>query len=707
VTKTRRSILWRLRRPLFLVALLLTAALSGIGYVLARVPLPEEDVPVETTFLYDADGNKLAELSGGENRTSVRLEEISQHLIDAVLAAEDRAFYRHPGVNFASIVRAAIADLRGRPLQGGSTITQQYVKLVFVGTERTIVRKLKEATLAVKLERELSKDEILERYLNRVYFGRGAHGAQAAAEAYFGKDVAELGVAEAAYLAGLIRAPEDADASRFPEEADARRDLVLDAMVDEGYIDAAERDAIEATPVSSYVRVRDEVVQDKVAAPEAGTQYFVEHVRRQLAARFGDARVNGGGLRVYTSLDVDLQRAAQRAVYADVLNQPGDPAGALVAIDADGYVRAMVGGRDWNDTADPYARVNFATGVEGGGTGRQAGSSFKPFVLATAVADGYSVESAFDAPASIVFPGANGGRDYRVRNYENVGYGRMNLVDATARSVNTVYAKLIDAIGPARVATIAGELGIRSEVPPLLSITLGTPSVSVLEMASAYLTFARRGERVDPNVIVKVTDSDGKVLWEPEVRRTRVMGEEEADVVNHVLQQVVRRGTGTRARLDTPVAGKTGTTQSYGDAWFVGYTPRLSTAVWIGFPEGQDHELRGVHGINVTGGSLPAEIWKRFMDVATDDERYRGEFVEPVDLGGELIRDAGRLREGDDEPTTTTSSSVPPDASSSTTTTPESESEDTSTTTSSSVPDEEESTTTSSSTTSTTGVPVG
>ena len=273
----KRSIIWRLRRPLFLAALLAIAGMSGVGYVLARVPLPEADPPVETTFLYDAHGNKLAELSGGENRTSVALEDVGDNLLNAVLASEDRDFFRHPGVNFASITRAAFADLRGKPLQGGSTITQQYVKLVFVGTERTIVRKLKEATLAIKLERKLAKEEILERYLNRIYFGRGAHGVQAAAEAYFRKGVGELTIPEAAYLAGLIRAPEAADSSRDPQEADRRRDLVLDAMVEEGYLEAGDRDEMVAIPVAAYTRARDDVVRDKIVGGDGHGDELVAH----------------------------------------------------------------------------------------------------------------------------------------------------------------------------------------------------------------------------------------------------------------------------------------------------------------------------------------------------------------------------------------------------------------------------------------------
>jgi penicillin-binding protein 1A len=585
----------------------------------------------------------------------VPLEQVSPKLVDAVLASEDRDFFRHPGVNFAAITRAAIADLRGKQLQGGSTITQQYVKQVYVGTERTIVRKLKEATLAVKLERKLSKQEILERYLNRIYFGRGAHGVEAAAQAYFGKDVRDLDVREAAYLAGLIRGPEAADASTHAKEADRRRNLVLDALVRDKKIKASERDDIRAVPVASYTRPRADVVRDKIAAPDTGTQYFVEYVRRQMAARFGDAAVNGGGLRVYTTIDLGLQRAAHDAVYGQVLNRPGDPAGALVSVDDNGFVRAMVGGRDW-DSADPYARVNFAVGTDGGGTGRQAGSSFKPFVLATAVADGFTVESAFEAPPKLVFPKANNGKDYTVRNYENESFDRMNLVDATAHSVNTVYAQLIEALGPQRVVSFAERLGITSPLSPVLSLTLGTPSVSVLEMADAYLTFATRGLHVAPQTVVKVTDAKGTVLWQPRIDKARVMEEHEADVVSYVLEQVVDHGTGTRAALSTPVAGKTGTTQSYGDAWFVGYTPGMSTAVWVGFPEGQDHELRNVHGINVTGGTLPADIWHRYMTVATKDARYRGAFRDPGDLGGKLVPTSGRM--STEESTTSTSSTT-------------------------------------------------
>jgi penicillin-binding protein 1A len=667
MTTGRRSLVWRLRRLWYLVGLLTVASVSGVGYVLAQVPLPVADQPVETTFLYDTGGNKLAELAGSENRTSVHLDAVSPHLVAAVLAGEDHDFFRHPGVDIGAIARATVADLRGKPLQGGSTITQQYVKNTYVGDERSLARKLKEAVLAVKLERKLPKAEILERYLNTVYFGRGAYGVQAAAKAYYFTSVDQLDVRQAAFLAGLIRAPEAADPSLHPAEADRRRDLVVAAMLDEHAITPAEATAARAEPVAAWSRPRADVVHDRYVDAQFATPYVVEHVRRQLRALgFTDDQINGGGLRVTTSLDLHLQEAAYRAVYTDTLNQAGDPAGALVAVDTDGWVRAMVGGRDW-DASMPYARVNLATGRSGGGTGRQPGSSFKPMALAAAVDAGYSSESAFDAPASFTFPKADNGKDYKVSNFEGEAFDRLNLVDATRLSANTVYAQLVDALGPERVAAMARRLGITSDVPPVLSISLGTPFVSVVEMADAYLTFATGGIQVAPELIERVTDQDGNVLYAPQVRRQRVLQQHTADVVTWALRQVVGSGTGTRAQLPVDAAGKTGTTQDHGDAWFVGYTPGLSTAVWMGYPEGQKHRMEHVHGIKVTGGSLPAQAWQRFMAVATKDPRYAGRFGPKPDLTtGRVV--PGSARMSATTTTTSTTSTTVPGATTSTTT---------------------------------------
>ena len=424
-----RSWVWRYRRLLFLGGLLAFTALAGALFVLTRVELPRAGTLAQTTFLTDAGGGRLASIDAGENRVSVDLEQVPKVVVDAVLATEDKNFYRHGGIDPVGIVRATVADLRGKPLQGGSTITQQYVKNTYLGRERTIWRKLKEASMAVKVEHKYDKREILERYLNTVYFGRGAYGVQAAARTWFGKDVSQLGLNEGAYLAGLIRAPEVADVDRSPDVARARRDRTLSAMARNGFITAKERTDAAAVALrqddGGFVidRRRQE---PQIVAFEKGTQYFVEYVRRQLVEQYGTDLVYTGGLRVKTTLDLRLQTQAYDAVYG-LLDRPDDPAGALVAVDGDGRVKAMVGGRDFNQS-----KVNLAVGQEGGGSGRQAGSTFKPFTLAAIVKEGFTVESAFKGPPKIVFPKADNGKDYTVSNFENEDLGvSVNLIDAT------------------------------------------------------------------------------------------------------------------------------------------------------------------------------------------------------------------------------------------------------------------------------------
>ncbi|MBI1844665.1 MAG: transglycosylase domain-containing protein [Actinobacteria bacterium] len=649
----RRNILWRFRRVLFLLGLLFVLGVSGTVYVLSQVPLPEADPPLETTFLFDAKGRKLAELSNQENRVSKKLDEMAPVLVDAVIAAEDRDFFSHRGVNGRAIARALIADLRGRSLQGGSTITQQYVKNVFLSHERTILRKLKEATLAVKLERELTKKEILERYLNTIYLGRGASGVEAASQVYFGKSVTEIDLQEAAYLAGLITGPEPADASRNPDVADQRRNRVLNALVQEGHLTDRERDKLVKVPVRSYVKERTGFRQARVVGEDIGARYFVEAVRAELIAIYGEARVSGGGLRVNTTLDLDLQAAAFEGVYG-TLDRPEDPAGALVSLDTDGRVRAMVGGRDWD-----VSKVNYAMGTAGGGTGRQPGSTFKPIVLAELVRQGYSVESVLDSPAQLIIPGADAGKDWVVNNYGGAAHGPLNIIDATKVSSNTVYAQLAQVLKPARIAENAKRLGIDSEVPAEASIALGTATVSVMEMADAYLTFATRGLQVEPTLLESVADSNGVVLDEEAPFKRRVLEPEQADVVNMVLQGTVTAGgTGAGANFGKPLAGKTGTTTQNGDAWFIGYTPKLATAVWMGYPEGQERRLLNIHGVaTVTGGSLPAGIFRRYMTVVARDSDYIGGFRAPASLTGRLL---GVPPEVIDPNATTTSSSIVP-----------------------------------------------
>jgi penicillin-binding protein 1A len=650
--KTRRSWLWRYRRVLFLLAFLVATAGAGVLFVLFQAPLPPAPSLAslkQTTFLTDANGQRLATFHGAENRTIVTLDKVPPIVRQAVVAVEDRNFYEHSGVDPIGITRALITDLRHRNVkQGGSTITQQYVKNTYVGRERSAWRKIREAVISVKLERQLTKDEILERYLNTIYFGRGAYGVQAAAQAYFGRDVTELGLPEAAFLAGIIRSPERADPAVDPDLAEQRRRLTLRSMERDGYITGAQRRQVEATPlwgISGYVVPREQLArQTEVALPDKGTQYFVEYVRRFLVDRYGEQAVYGGGLRVRTTLDLTAQARAYDAVYG-FLDRRGDPSGALVAMDPDGRVKAMVGGRDF-----ATLKVNLAAGRAGGGVGRQAGSTFKVFALAQAVREGYTVESAFAAPKQVEFELA-GGEMWRPSNYEGASYPRMNLVDATKKSVNTVYAQLVMLLGPEKVAQMAEEMGVTSDLAPHPSLVLGTQNVSVLEMATAYNTLANRGVRADPQVVLEVTDADGNRIETFHPDRRRVLEREQADVVNSVLRQVVESGTGAEAAFGKPSAGKTGTTQDYGDAWYIGYTPKLTAAVWMGYPEGQSHRMLNVHGKKVSGGTWPAVIFRRFMSTATRD-LDTGDFPRVTRFPGKVLK-GDRISFRDVSPTTT------------------------------------------------------
>jgi penicillin-binding protein 1A len=608
-----RGRLWRYRRLLFLLWLLGFSALAGAAWLLTQVPLPTEAHQAQTTFLTDAKGVRLAALESSENREAIPLSRVPPVVVDAVVSTEDRNFFHHGAIDPVGLARATVADIRGRGvLQGGSTITQQYVKNIYADSRRSLWRKLREAALAVKVEHRYGKRQILERYLNTIYLGRGAYGVQAAARAYFGKDAADLGLPEASYLAGLIRSPVSADARRNPAGAAARRSLTLRAMVRDHHITSAQRARVEGVPVESYVvEASTSVAGATVTAPDKGTQYFVDSVRRQLLQRFSEEEVLRGGLRVRTSLDLGLQAAAYDAVYGFL--KPAEPAGALVAVDDQGQVKAMVGGRDW-----AASKVNLALGAEGGGTGRQAGSTFKPFLLAETVREGYSVQSTLPGPPTVVLPRADNGKDYTVTNYEDADAGpSVSLVDATAQSVNTVYAQLESAIGPQKLATLAQQMGVRSPLSPDYSLVLGSADVSVLEMAGAYSTLANRGVRIDPVSILEVRTAGGTVLFRARPLHTKVLERSDADIVNYCLRQVVDRGTGTAARLSRPAAGKTGTTEDYGDAWFVGFTPRLTAAVWMGWPEGASRKMTDVRGRKVNGGSFPAVIWRRFMEQAS------------------------------------------------------------------------------------------
>ncbi|CAN5896035.1 penicillin-binding protein 1A [soil metagenome] len=605
-----------------------SAAMSVLGALLAVLWLANFSVPdaapqAQSSRVLAADGRLIATLHGEEDRTVVDLQDISEHLRSGVLLAEDREFFQHKGMSYKGIARAAFTNLAGGGIrQGGSTITQQYVRNVFpsIGRERTLTRKVKEAFLAIQVEQELSKNEIMESYLNTVYFGRGAYGAQAAARTYFKVPAADLTAGQAAYLAGVIRAPELYQIDENPKDATHLRNQVIDSMVEAETITEGQGRAAKKEKLADQFKPG---VSVEVESPRAG--YFLEYVRRNLRSEFGltDAQILRGGLTISTTLDLNMQTAAEDAVR-EVLNQPDDPEAALVAMGPQGEIKAMVGGRDV-DSISRSRGFNFAADGGKTGGGRQAGSAFKPFALAAFLSSGKSLESTFSgaSPAEITSGRCRNkdGTPWKVSNFENASFGSLNVTGATLNSVNTVYAEMMNrAVTPTKFIETAGRAGI--EIPKSDSgcaLALGTTDVTPLEVARAYTTFAQRGNRPDPISVVKITEPNGNLLVEATPKVEPAIERNVADTVNFVLEQNVRYGTGTGAKIGRPAAGKTGTTQNYANAWFAGYTPNLTAVVWMGYAPGEDgsiKEMTDVRGTEVTGGSLPAAIWRRFMTAA-------------------------------------------------------------------------------------------
>ncbi|MGH8973478.1 MAG: PBP1A family penicillin-binding protein [Acidimicrobiia bacterium] len=584
----------------------------GSGACAYQVEVTAPPVGATSTKVFAADGTLITTLHAEQDREEVALAEIAPSLRQAVVAIEDSRFFTHKGVDFRALARAVQRNAAaGRVTEGGSTITQQYVKNVLLDPSQNLDRKLKEAVLAFQLERKYTKETILERYLNRIYFGNGAYGVQAAARSYFAKSVADLALPESALLAGLIAAPERYDPFDHPEAAQARRDVVLERMRELKVVPEADVTAARAAPMG---------VVERPAAERYPAGHFVERVKRFVLddPRFGTTpperrrTLFEGGLRVHTTLNLDIQAKAEEAVAAVLAAGGADgPAGAMVILDpANGYVRALVGGRDFFG-GTPEAKFDLATqGM------RQSGSSFKPFVLAAALDKGVPLEKVLDAPGSLSVPMPDGQPAWVVENYEGSGGPPTNLTEATVASVNTVYAQLITEIGPQAAVDMARTLGVRTDLKPYPSAVLGTNEVTVLDMASAYGTFAADGVHADPVLVTEITRADGSVLYRRPSTRTRVLSPEVARKVTAVLGEVVNRGTGVRAQIGRAVAGKTGTAQQWRDAWFVGYTPDLVGAVWIGFPDAQRSMTPPATPMNVTGGSWPAEIWNRAMSAA-------------------------------------------------------------------------------------------
>ncbi len=596
--------------------------LASCSYETVTLP-PVLPTPSENSSIYAADGTLITTLEAEQNRQNIALEKLPEFLPQAVIAIEDERFYEHSGVDLTAVLRAAAANARAGEITGGaSTITQQYVKNVYLSGEQTVSRKVEEAALAFQIERSYSKDLILELYLNTIYFGRGQYGVQSASYEYFGKPVTEVTLAEAALLAGMIQSPSNVDPYLRPERALARRNVVLERMLELDMID--EERFERASGAGLRLATEGTAVAGEERYPAA---YFVEEVKQWIIndPRFGSTRserINllfGGGLRIQTTIDLDLQAQAEAAV-ARVLADPATyPQAALTTLDPrNGHVLAMVGGRDyWGP--EPYARYNLATGK-----GRQSGSSFKPVVLASALESGMPIVNQYNGPGAISIP-RHEAPTWNVRG----GCGRVTLVEATVQSCNTVYAQLIMDVGGPEAIETAHRLGVRSELQTNEAAVLGTNDVTTMDMATAFSTFANHGVRVDPVLVTRIVKADGTVLYENEYRQEKVLGPAVADLVTWTLQQVVQRGTGTRAQLpDRPAAGKTGTTENSWDAWFVGYTPQRATAVWVGFAEEPIPMEPPTTPITVFGGTWPAEIWREVM-VAAHSGLAPAEFVDP------------------------------------------------------------------------------
>lgn len=582
------------------LAVLLGAVVVGsVWYFAIARDLPKPGTQArgrdQSSLITDRNGEEITKLFAEQDRTDRALSDMPVPLRQAVIATEDKRYYEHKGVDPWGIARALWVDITQGKRHGGSTITQQYVVNAFVERESTLTRKVKEAMLAYRVEKQLSKDEILELYLNTIYFGHGAYGVESAAEVYFGAQVEDLTSAQCAMIAGVIKSPGRYSPYLDPEAAKERRDTVLMQMNEQGYLTAEEKKTAQA----------EEIVL--VGLKQASTQapYFIEYVKAQLAEEYGAEALYRGGIKVKTTIDLRMQRAAEKAV-ADALDQPDDPSAALVAINPiTGEILAMVGGRD-------FETQQFNVAVQGK---RQPGSAFKPFVLASALNQGVLPEQTFPAgPASFAL---KNGQTWTVTGASGGNAGQMRLREATEKSVNSVFAKLILDTDPKKTVKMAEKLGIHSGVEPVPAIALGglEHGVSPLEMASAYGTLAAGGKQTVPYGIAEVLDSKDESIFSAETSATQAIDPALAYLTTDILRGVISKGTGTAAKIGRPAAGKTGTTQEYRDAWFVGYTPQLVCAVWVGYPDTQ-REMKSVHGRRVTGGSFPAEIWAQFMKSA-------------------------------------------------------------------------------------------
>lgn len=614
--KKKTGALHRLR--MFIALCFVIFAGLGFGYIFAAYQsLPQVGNnmrPAVSSQVFDIHGRLITTLHSDQNRLPIDINKVPQNLQNAFIAAEDNRFYDHIGIDPIGIVRAIVTNVTNRGIaQGGSTITQQLAKNAFLSQEQTMKRKIQEAMLALEIERKYSKKEILEMYMNQIYFGQGAYGIQTAAKTYFGKDVDQLTLAQCAMLAGLPKSPNYYSPFNNLQEAKNRKNTVVDQMVKYGYISEEEGAQAKAADL--------DLTENKQTSENPESASFVDYVSREVANRYGDDALYKEGLKIYTTMDAEKQHAAVQALknlpdnYTDE-NGLTQPQGAIVSIDPKtGHILAMVGGRG----QDSFNRASQAV--------RQPGSAFKPFVYVTALQHGMT-------PSTTMEDKKVSYGSWTPQNASKSYSGTMTLSDALANSVNTVAVQVADKVGTSNIIANAKKMGITTldAKDDNLAMALGglTHGVTPLEMASAYGTFANRGVHVKPTAIVKILDRNGNVLENKSTMQkgntqNQVMSEKEAYEITYMLEGVISHGTGTAASIGRAAAGKTGTTDDNKDAWFVGYTPDIVTAVWMGDDTGS-HTLGEVYG-----GTIPAQIWHDYMVEATSDAKSN-EFSIPAGM---------------------------------------------------------------------------
>jgi penicillin-binding protein 1A len=598
----KRGLVWlRIVLVTFLLILIgLGAAVAGTVFAVTRsLPSLDSFHPLNnslTTLFYDSNNKLIGGLVTAENRILVKSNQIPQVMKDAVVAIEDKRFYQHHGVDFQGLARAIWEDIKaGASVQGASTIEGQYVDNAYLGQQRSFTRKIREMWLAWQLDDKFSKDQILTNYLNTIPFGEGAYGVGMAAKVFFREPLSKLTVDQAALLAAVINAPTYYNPLNNPTGAKQRRNEVIADMLAQHYITQQQADAATAKPI--------DVVKTPLQLNKGPAAYFLDYATKELVNLVGAPKAYQGGLRVHTSLNLNWQNAALSDVKS-ILYSPSDPGAALVAIDPKtGFIRAMVGGQNFKKQ-----QYNLATQGQ-----RQLGSAAKPFVLTTAVEQGADPFTTYYTDQTVTFP--NPGAAPWTVNAE--GAGTLNLANAIASSVNSIYAQLGQDVGITNVIATMHKMGIKSPMWAWPSAVLGTNLYNPLEVADAYATLASGGVYHPPLAITEVDGPDGKVLYKAKIKGKRVISQGVAYVVTQCLEGVITHGTGSKhGYIGRPAAGKTGTTDNNANAWFCGYTPQLATAVWMGYTKSNNLPMNFVHGIQVWGGDFPTLIWANFMKAA-------------------------------------------------------------------------------------------